>query len=71
MTSIYVNGSSPAFNWASQPTATYRVLYKNNLTDPAWLQAAPDLAATGSTMTWSDTNTLTGAQRFYVLIQVQ
>ena len=71
MTSIYVNGSSPAFNWASQSTATYRVLYKNNLTDPAWLQAAPDLAATGSTMTWSDTNTLTGAQRFYVLIQVQ
>jgi len=68
--SIQMNNNSPTFTWASAANATYRVLYKNNLTDPAWLVAGPDVTATGATTTWSDLNNADANQRFYVLMQL-
>ena len=70
-TSMQMSGSSPAFAWSSEAAATYRVFYKNNLTDPAWLVAGPDVTAAGTTTSWVDTNNANTTQRFYVLIQVQ
>jgi hypothetical protein len=45
-------------------------MYKNNLTDPTWTAAGPDVSGAGATTTWTDTNT-TGTQRFYVVTQAQ
>ena len=39
-------------SWASQPGLSYRVQWKNNLTDPNWLSIAPDFAGTGATINW-------------------
>jgi hypothetical protein len=66
-----MSGASPTFMWVSGSNTIYRVFYKNNLTDPAWLVAGPDIAATGATTIWTDTNNASTTQRFYVLMQVQ
>jgi hypothetical protein len=71
LSSVQMSGGSPSFTWASGLNAAYRVFYKNNLTDPAWLVAGPDVAATGATTTWTDTNNANATQRFYVVTQVQ
>jgi hypothetical protein len=70
-TSMQMSGGSPTFTWASSSNAIYRVLYKNNLTDPVWLPAGSDITATGAASTWSDTNTANATQRFYVVMLVQ
>jgi hypothetical protein len=69
--SIQMNAGAPTFTWGSALNSTYRVYYKNNLTDPSWLAASPDISATGATTGWTDTGTSNATQRFYVLIQVQ
>ena len=71
VTSVQMTGGSPTFTWASSANTTYRILYKNSLTDPAWLVAGPDVTAIGATAAWTDTNNANAAQRFYVLMQVQ
>jgi hypothetical protein len=68
---VQMSGGSPTLTWVSGSNTTYRVFYKNNLTDPAWLVAGPDITATGVTTTWTDTNNEDTTQRFYVLMQVQ
>jgi hypothetical protein len=70
VSSIQVAASTPLLSWATVAGAVYQVMYKNNLTDPAWTVAGPDINGTGATTTWIDTNT-TGAQRFYVVTQAQ
>jgi hypothetical protein len=69
--SVQMSSGSPTFTWASGTNAIYRVFFKDNLTDPAWLVAGPDVTATGATTTWTDTNNANTTQRFYVLVQVQ
>jgi len=69
--SIRMSGGSPDFTWPSGPGAIYRVLYKDNLSDPSWLAAGLDITATGATTTWTDTNNANTTQRFYVVMQVQ
>jgi hypothetical protein len=70
VTSIQVTASTPSISWTTAAGVVYQVMYKNNLTDPAWIAAGPAINGTGATATWSDTNT-TGAQRFYVVTQAQ
>ena len=50
--------------WSSVAGATYRVQYKNDLTDPDWTDLTPDVTAGGATATKIDSF---GAQtqRFY------
>jgi Glycosyl hydrolase family 9/Cellulase N-terminal ig-like domain len=69
--STQMSGGSPVFTWASAANSVYCVFYKNNLTDPTWLPAGPNITATGATTTWTDTNNANTTQRFYVLMQVQ
>jgi hypothetical protein len=71
LTTVRMINGLPTFNWSSTAGASYCVLYKNNLTDAAWLPASPNLIATGTTATWSDTTTGGAKQRFYVLMEVQ
>jgi hypothetical protein len=69
LASVQMSNGSPTFTWASAVNATYRVLYKNNLTNPAWLAASPNMTALAATTTWTDTNNANTTQRFYVLMQ--
>jgi hypothetical protein len=71
VTSMQMVAGSPTFSWPSASNATYRVFYKNNLNDPAWTVAGPDVPAAGAITTWADTSNPAATQRFYVLIQVQ
>jgi hypothetical protein len=70
LASVAMSGGCPIFTWASLPNTSYRVYFKNNLTDPTWLRAGSDIAATGATTIWTDTNNANTTQRFYVLMQV-
>jgi len=67
--SIQMTGTSPTFSWAAQSGGIYRVLYKNNLTDPSWTAAVPDLTASDTSIAWTDSTTAT--QRFYVVMRIQ
>jgi len=60
--SISVAGNLVTISWTSIANQTYRVQYKNNLSDPTWTDLAPDVTASGSTASTTDT---TIAQRFY------
>jgi hypothetical protein len=66
-----MNAFTPSLTWATTAGAVYQVMYKNNLTDPAWTAAGPQITGTGATTTWSDTAASNATQRFYVLVQIQ
>jgi hypothetical protein len=41
-------------NWSAASNSTYRVLYKNDLSDANWTDLTPDVTATGSTASYTD-----------------
>ena len=62
--SLSVSNQAALITWTSVSGQTYRVQYKDSLSDTNWLEAAPDLMATGPTTT--TTNALgTASRRFY------
>lgn len=68
ISSITQNATSVTVSWPSQTGVTYRVQWKNALTDPTWQSIVPDIAGTGSTINWIDNGSQTGglpATRFY------
>jgi hypothetical protein len=76
-----VQSSGPRFNsialargeatlqWNSTANHTYRVSYKNNLSDSSWTALA-DVVASASTTSWTDSNAWQSRQRFYILTQL-
>lgn len=62
--------SNGAFNlaWSAYPGKTYRVQYKTNLNDAAWVILGPDVVAAGYAVSATDTNFPTD-QRFYRIVQ--
>jgi autotransporter-associated beta strand protein len=59
---ISVSGNVVTISWTSIAGQSYRVQYKNNLGDATWTDLAPDVTASGSTASATDT---TVSQRFY------
>jgi subtilisin family serine protease len=55
--------------WNSIPGTTYRVEYKNSLSDPAWNPLAPDVVASGPAA--AETDPVGVGQRFYRVEVVQ
>jgi hypothetical protein len=59
-------------SWPSQLGITYRIEWKNALTDLNWQMITPDFTGNGATMNWLDDGTQTGGlpapQRFYHII---
>jgi hypothetical protein len=67
ITSVRVTNGIAVITWNSIAGQTYRVQYKNRLTDNGWQDLPPDIVATGLTTTVTDA--LGGAtQRFYRVI---
>ncbi len=66
--SITQQSDGVLLSWVSQTGLSYRVQWKDNLTDPNWLSISPDFAGTGSTINWLDDGAQTGGlapARFY------
>ena len=58
-------------SWDSRLSVSYRIEWKNALTDPAWQPISPNFNGTGSTMTWLDNGSQTGglaATRCYRIV---
>jgi hypothetical protein len=59
---ITVTGNIVTITWTAIAGQTYRVQYKDNIDDATWTDLAPDVSASGSTASTTDTTT---SQRFY------
>jgi DNA-binding beta-propeller fold protein YncE len=55
-------------NWSAIPGLTYRIQFKNNLTDPAWTDLSGDVQATNTVALKLDTPASTNVSRFYRII---
>ena len=55
--------------WSSYPGKTYRVEYKDDLPAATWSALAPDLTASGDSLTVVDSNP-SSRQRFYRVVQI-
>jgi hypothetical protein len=66
--SLQISSNVPTLTWVSNPNKQYKVSYKDNLTDPAWV-AITQVTATQSTTSWVDPSAPPGRQRFYQVTQ--
>jgi hypothetical protein len=66
--SVAAAGGQATFTIQTIPGRAYRVLYKNDLNDPTWLQLAPDFAAANTNASLTDS--FLGARRFYQVLQL-
>lgn len=64
--STFTNGVL-TLTWSSIPGITYRVQYDSQLGDANWIDLPPDVLATDTTSSQTDTN-LTDSQRFYRIL---
>jgi hypothetical protein len=68
ITSIQKSAANVALKFDSVLGDTYRVEYKNSLTDSTWTNLASGIAGTGGTVTVTDSTA--GTMRFYRVIQL-
>jgi hypothetical protein len=61
---VSLSNAVATISWSAVAGQTYRVQYKNALTDPSWSDLLPDITATNTTASFSDTSASL-AQRFY------
>ncbi|HET7625233.1 MAG TPA: hypothetical protein VFM25_08205, partial [Verrucomicrobiae bacterium] len=67
--SLTASPSGPTLSWASTNGASYRIAYKNNLSDPTWTFLPDTFNSTGAVTSWIDTEKL--PQRFYQIIRIK
>lgn len=65
-----VSGGAMQLNWSGVVGKSYRVAYKNTLTDPAWTDLSPTIIGTGTASSWTDNTAASAGQRFYVVYAV-
>jgi hypothetical protein len=68
ISSFVITSQGPKLTWTSSLGSTYRVVYKNKLSDPQWLDGSAILTGTGLPLQWVDTETTTNKQRFYSVV---
>jgi hypothetical protein len=64
---IEISQGSATLTWSAIPGETYRVEYKTNLTDTAWIPLSGDVTSQGDTADKTDSST-SDAERFYHII---
>jgi hypothetical protein len=66
---LTISGNTVSMSFPTIPGKTYRVDYKNSLSDPVWIQLAPPMVA--GTTSLGATDTLgANPQRFYRIVQL-
>ena len=68
--SIKATGANVTVTWASASGKTYRVAYKNSVTDPNWTDLSGNITATGASTSWTDGAGSKFAQRYYAVYGV-
>jgi hypothetical protein len=69
--SVMRQGTTLSLSFPTIPGRTYRVEYKNSLSDPAWLPLGSDHPSGAATqLTVGDDPFATRAQRFYRIVQL-
>jgi hypothetical protein len=63
-----VTATNLTLGWSAVPGTTYRVQFKTDLDDAAWVDVTPDILATGGTVTFSEG--FTAPQRFYRVLAI-
>ena len=66
---IKLTSAGPMLTWPSVAGTSYKIYYKTSLGSNTWT-ADPQLTATGTTTSWTDTGAPTGEQRFFVVTQL-
>jgi hypothetical protein len=62
-----VSGGGMMLTWASTPGKIYRVVYKNNCSDPNWTNLGGNITAPGTATSYTDATASTSSQRFYAV----
>lgn len=62
-----VAGNNTKITWSSTVAKTYRVAYKNNLTDATWTNLGGLITATSTTTSYTDTTANGKTQRYYLV----
>jgi len=62
-----ITGTSSTITWSSTPGKTYRVTYKNDLTDATWSDLSGNITATNTITSWKDTTAGASKHRFYLV----
>ena len=57
-------------SWTSAPGKSYRVAYKNSLSDTTWTDLSGNLTATSTATTWTDGTANRNTQRYYAVYVV-
>jgi hypothetical protein len=70
ITGVIVSGGQVGVTWASTAGKVYRVLYKDNLSEPVWREILGDITATASTTTYTEAVGFR-TQRFYQIMEVR
>jgi YVTN family beta-propeller protein len=65
---LTVDANGTTLGWSALPGLTFRVQYKDDLEDPAWLDLPGDIPATNTAAFKLDTTPATNATRFYRII---
>jgi hypothetical protein len=65
--SIAKTGGNMKITWSSVVNKTYRVAYKNSLTDATWVNLSGLITATGTSTSYTDTTASGKTQRYYVV----
>jgi len=64
-------GNAPGGNikitWTSTAGKTYRVAYKDNLTDANWTDLSGNITAASNKTSWTDSSAGASKQRYYVV----
>ena len=68
--SIKATRTYVTITWTSAPGKTYRVAYRNSLSDATWTDLSGSLTATSTTTTWIDDTANRSTQRYYVVYVV-
>ena len=63
--SIKATGANVTLTWVSASGKTYRVAYKNSVTDPNWTDLSGDINAANASTSWTDGAGSKFTQRYY------
>ena len=64
------SNNSVTLTWTASAGLTYRVQYKNNLSDALWQSLGSDVTATNTTASKADASLDSASQRFYRILLV-
>jgi regulation of enolase protein 1 (concanavalin A-like superfamily) len=70
ITGLLHNNEGMQFSWGAVPGRTYRIEYKNNLSDPDWIDLVGPITADKDSLTVLDLEAISAPQRYYRILRI-